>query len=71
MENKTLQQRGFKLTTMTQREFNDFVRKHDATRKRHLIGLIYTSGTTGEEVAVVTFDNGAIRPRIWVKEGLS
>ena len=71
MENKTLQQRGFKLTTMTQCEFNDFVRKHDATHANYLIGTVYRSSTTGKNVAVVTFDNGAVRPRIWIKDGLS
>lgn len=68
-DNRTMPQRGFKLSSMTDHEFAQFIRQHDLTYKQMLIGNVY-SKKSGDSVAVVIFDNAAMTRAIWIKEGL-
>ena len=68
-DNRTMPQRGFKLSSMTDHEFAQFIRQHDLTYKQMLIGNVY-SNKSGVSFAVVIFDNAAMTRAIWIKEGL-
>ena len=68
-DNRTMPQWGFKLSSMTDHEFAQFIRQHDLTYKQMLIGNVY-SNKSGDSFAVVIFDNAAMTRAIWIKEGL-
>ena len=67
-DNRTMPQRGFKLSSMTDHEFAQFIRQHELTDKQMLIGNVY-SNKSGDSFAVVIFDNAAMTHAIWIKEG--
>ncbi len=67
-DNRTMTQRGFILSSMTDHEFAQFIRREDITYRQMLIGNVYSDGK-GDSVAVVIFDNAAMTRDIWIKEG--
>ncbi len=66
---ESMPQRGFKLSSMTDHEFAQFIRQYDLTYKQMLIGNVY-SNKSGDSFAVIIFDNAAMTRAIWIKEGL-
>ena len=68
-DNRTMPQLGFKLSSMTDHEFAQFICQHDLTYKQMLISNVYSNGK-GDTVAAVIFDNAAMTRAIWIKEGL-
>ena len=69
-DNRTMIQRGFTLSNMTDHELAAFIRRHDATYRQHLIGTVWEN-RAGNTIAVVTYDNARSIRKIWIKESES
>ena len=70
MDSRTMKQREFYLSKMTDHEFAQFIKKQELTYSAHLIGNVY-SDKSGNSVAVAVFDNSKMTRDIWVKNGIA
>ena len=70
MDSRTMEQREFYLSEMTDHEFAQFIKKHELAYSAHLIGNVY-SDKSGNSIAVVVFDNSEMTRNIWVKNGIA
>lgn len=65
MDNRSMVQRGFVLSDMTDHEFAAYIRSRNATHMQYLIGTVWSN--KDETVAVVVYDNTTCTRSIWIK----
>lgn len=69
-DNRTMAQRGFVETPMTDHEFADFVKMHDLTYRQHLIGAVWMDRGQNS-FAVVIYDNENCTRKVFLKAELT
>lgn len=67
-DNRTMRERGFTASDMTDHEFSAWLRRQDCTYRQHLIGTIWTRRRDDSTAAIVIYDNEKCTRAIWIKE---
>lgn len=69
-DNRTMNERGFHETPMSDHAFAEFVKRHDLTYRQHLIGAVWMDSKQNS-FAVVIYDNEHCTRKIFLKEGIA